>query len=103
MVDVLKYWCLENEEPRMPFPSGNSFPLTRISVRAHAPNCSGVYGIFNQSQWIYVGESSDIQRRLLAHIEDTEASLKRFSPTGFSFELQPEASREARRDALILE
>ncbi len=87
----------------MPFPQGNSFALTANSVRAHAPNSSGVYGIFNGSQWIYVGESSDIQRRLLAHLENTEAYLKRFSPTGFTFELQPEASREARRDALILE
>jgi len=87
----------------VPFPPGNSFPLTVNSVRAHAPNCSGVYGIFNQSQWIYVGESSDIQRRLLAHIEDTEASLKRFHPTGFSFEPQSGALREARRHTLIQE
>ncbi len=87
----------------MPFPQGNSFALSTNSVRAHAPQSSGVYGIFNGSQWIYVGDSSDIQRRLLAHIDDTEAYLKRFSPTGFSFELQPEALREARRDALILE
>jgi len=87
----------------MPFPQGNTFALSTNSVRAHAPNSSGVYGIFNGSQWIYIAESSDIQRRLLAHLEDTEAYLKRFSPTGFSFELQPEASREARRDALILE
>jgi len=87
----------------MPFPQGSSFALTANSVRAHAPQSSGVYGIFNESQWIYVAESSDIQRRLLAHLEDTEAYLKRFSPTGFSFELQPEAAREARRDALILE
>jgi hypothetical protein len=87
----------------MPFPQGNTFALSTNSVRAHAPNSSGVYGIFNGSQWIYIGESRDIQLRLLAHLEDTEAYLKRFSPTGFSFELQPEVSREARRDALILE
>jgi len=87
----------------MPFPQGSTFALSTNSVRAHAPNSSGVYGIFNGSQWIYIGESSDIQRRLLAHLEDTEPYLKRFSPTGFSFELQSEASREARRDALILE
>jgi len=87
----------------MPFPQGTTFALSSNSVRAHAPTSSGVYGIFNASQWIYIGESSDIQRRLLAHLEDTEAYLKRFSPTGYSFELQPEATREARRDALILE
>ena len=87
----------------MPFPPGSSFALTVNSVRAHAPNASGVYGLFNGSQWIYVGDSSDIRQRLLAHLEDPESYIKRFSATGFSFELQPDASREARRDTLTLE
>lgn len=84
----------------MPFPKEHCFALTAASVRAHAPSCSGVYGLFNAIQWIYVGECSDIQRRLLSHISDTEAGIKRYGPTGFSFELQPEASRAARRNVL---
>jgi hypothetical protein len=91
------------EEALVPFPQENVFALTSNSVRAHAPSASGVYGIFNRIQWIYVGESGDIQQRLLAHIEDTEAGIKRFVPTGFVFELQPEASRAARRDTLSRE
>ena len=87
----------------MPFPDTNHFALTRNSVRAHAPSDSGVYGIFSRIQWIYVGESRDIQQRLLEHIEDTEADIKRYGPTGFVFELQPEAARAARRDALLRE
>jgi hypothetical protein len=84
----------------VPFPSENCFALTVNSVRAHAPSSSGVYGIFSGIQWIYVGECGDIQNRLLGHISDTEAGIKRYGPTGFSFELQPEDSRAARRDAL---
>jgi hypothetical protein len=84
----------------MPFPQENCFALTVASVRAHAPSSSGVYGIFSSIQWIYVGECSDIQHRLLGHIADTEAGIKRYGPTGFSFELQPDISRAARRDAL---
>jgi hypothetical protein len=84
----------------MPFPPDNSFALTVNSVLAHAPSSSGVYGIFSGIQWIYVGECGDIKGRLLNHISDTEAGIKRFGPTGFSFELQPEGSRAARRDAL---
>jgi|SRR5580700_512560 predicted GIY-YIG superfamily endonuclease len=87
----------------MPFPRENSFSFTPNSVRAHAPNSSGVYGIFSSSQWIYVGACTDIQRRLLAHLDDTESCIKRFSPTGFIFEVQPELSRSARQDALIRE
>jgi hypothetical protein len=82
------------------FPQENCFALTAASVRAHAPSSSGVYGIFSGVQWIYVGECNDIRQRLLSHISDTEAGIKRYLPTGFSFELQPEVSRGARRDSL---
>src|ERR1700742_4654791 len=87
----------------MPFPQGSSFALTVNSIRAHAPDSSGVYGLFNRSQWIYVGESSDIQKRLLAHLESPEPYITRYSATGFIFELQPEKSRKARRDVLVAE
>src|SRR5712692_10258156 len=94
---------IATKEAPVPFPQENSFAFTAGSVRAHAPNSSGVYGIFNSSQWIYVGENGDIQRRLLDHLSDTEAGIKRYSPTGFIFELQPEASRMDRQNTLIRE
>jgi len=87
----------------MPFPQENSFAFTAASVRAHAPGSSGVYGIFNAQQWVYVGACGDIQARLLSHVADTEAGIKRYSPTGFSFELQAEDSRAGRRDVLSRE
>lgn len=95
--------CEHEPEALVPFPPENCFALTAASVRSYAPSGSGVYGIFNAIQWIYVGECLDIQRRLLSHISDTEAGIKRYGPTGFSFELQPEASRAARRDVLSAE
>jgi predicted GIY-YIG superfamily endonuclease len=94
---------LATKEAPVPFPPENSFAFAAGSVRAHAPNASGVYGIFNSSQWIYVGESGDIQRRLIDHLNDTEAGIKRFSPTGFIFELQPVASRMDRQNTLSRE
>lgn len=100
LASVIAMMCEHEVEAHMPFPQENCFSLTAASVRAHAPSSSGVYGIFNGIQWIYVGEGIDIQRRLLSHISDTEAGIKRYGPTGFSFELQPEAVRAARRDAL---
>lgn len=87
----------------MPFPQENSFAFTPVSVRAHAPAAQGIYGIFNGSQWIYVGVGDDIQQSLLAHLSDTEVCIRRFNPTGFSFELQPEPSRKKRQETLIRE
>lgn len=87
----------------MPFPHENSFAFTPVSVRAHAPAAHGIYGIFNGSQWIYVGEGDDIQAALLAHLSDTEVCIRRFNPTGFSFELQSEPSRKKRQETLIRE
>src|SRR5271170_1478185 len=92
--------CEHEVEAHMPFPQENCFALTTASVRAHVPKSSGVYGIFSGIQWIYVGECSDIQQRLLSHISDTEPGIKRYGPTGFSFELQSDVSRAARRDTL---
>jgi hypothetical protein len=87
----------------VPFPQENSFAFTPVSVRAHAPAASGIYGIFNGSQWIYVGAGDDIQKTLLAHLRDTEVCIRRFNPTGFSFELHAEASRGTRQESLIRE
>ena len=87
----------------MPFPSENSFAFTPVSVRAHTPAASGIYGIFNGSQWIYVGVGEDIQEALLAHLRDTEVWIRRFNPTGFSFELDSVHPRATRQEILIRE
>jgi hypothetical protein len=87
----------------MPFPSENSFAFTPVSVRAHAPAASGIYGIFNGSQWIYVGVGGDIRDALLAHLRDTEVCIRRFNPTGFSFELDSGKARNTRQETLIRE
>jgi len=87
----------------MPFPQGNSFAFTPVSVRKNAPAASGIYGIFNGSQWIYVGVGDDIRQTLLDHLHDTENCIRRFNPTGFSFELDSEPSRGPRQEILIRE
>ena len=87
----------------MPFPQGNSFAFTPVSVRKNAPASAGIYGIFNGSQWIYVGAGEDIQQTLLAHLNDTENCIRRFNPTGFSFELDTALPRGSRQDTLIRE
>lgn len=72
-------------------------------MKADAPSRSDVYGLYTQTQWIYVGESNDIQRRLLERLAETNTCISRQAPTGFIYELVESASRIARQNALIRE
>jgi excinuclease UvrABC nuclease subunit len=77
------------------------FWFTQRGIRANAPNAPGVYAIYNQ-QWIYFGESDDVQRRLLEHLNDPKGSIMQSAPTGFTFELVPTPQqRVARQHQLI--
>jgi hypothetical protein len=87
----------------MPFnlPTPQSF--TPVSVRANAPTVSGVYGIGNAHEWIYIGETDNIRGTLLSHLQELNTLLMRKKPTGFVFEVCDPARRPARQDRLVLE
>ncbi len=87
----------------MPFAQLPPRSFTASSVREHAPAQSGVYGISNAAEWIYIGEADDIQEALLGHLRELEPSLLRRQPTGFVFEVCDRAIRPARQDRLVLE
>ena len=87
----------------MPF--DQCFPRTFASgaVQAYAPMASGVYGVSNAREWIYIGETDNIQGALLDHLQDLQALLMKRKPTGFVFEVCDRARRPARQDRLVLE
>ena len=87
----------------MPFAISMGSNFSWDAILSNAPNRSGVYGLFGSTGWIYVGESNDIQGRLLHHINETDTSIKRHGPTGFVFELSPEDQRVNRQKDLIRE
>jgi len=87
----------------MPFSSTTGYTFNDSSVRQNAQNRSGVYGLYIAAKWVYVGESNDIQRRLLEHLSETGTCIKRWAPTSFLYELVDAGSRVARQDALIRE
>jgi len=70
------------------------------SIKANAPQSSGVYAIYS-AVWIYIGESNDIQGRLLEHWNGYNACIARAVPTGFVFEVCDLAERVRRRVDLI--
>ena len=87
----------------MPFDQLTPRPLTPGGVRAYAPVASGVYGISNAREWIYIGTADNIQGALQAHLQDFRSSLMQRAPTGFVFEICEAALRPGRQDRLVLE
>ena len=86
----------------MPFPRGG-FAFTETKITQIAPTGSGVYGILNSEKWIYVGETNNLQRRLLEHLNETGTCIKKAGPTLFTWESSEAANRVTRQDNLILE
>ena len=87
----------------MPFEHFTPRSFTRVSVRANALAALGIYGISNAREWIYIGETDNIQASLLSDLQHVDSTLLKRCPTGFVFELCDPAGRLARHDRLILE
>lgn len=80
----------------------NGFVWSEQSIRTNAPASSGVYAIYN-SGWLYVGETNDLQRRLLEHFDGDNPRITRAAPSGFIFEVCDQFARMRRQAALIAE
>jgi hypothetical protein len=87
----------------MPFEHLIPRPFVPTSIHAYAPALSGVYGISNAREWIYIGETDDIQGALLTHLSEYESPLMRSKPAGFVFEVCERARRPGRQDRLVHE
>ncbi len=87
----------------MPFNQLIPRPFTPGAVDMYAPYVSGVYGISNALEWIYIGETADIHGALLAHVHDRSTPLMKREPTGFVFEVCDQATRPGRQDRLVSE
>ena len=64
----------------MPFADQTPRPFTRQSVEALSPNQIGVYGLFRQGTWVYVG-SGDVRSRLLDHLNGDNPCITSGRPT----------------------
>ena len=87
----------------MPFDQAIPRTFTVSSVQENAPALSGVYGISNAGEWIYIGETDDIQAALLRHLQEADTALLKRQPTGFVFEICGVAKRIDRQDRLVRE
>jgi hypothetical protein len=72
----------------MPFPPQIPGIFDRPHVEAFGPNQLGVYGLFRESRWIYIGKG-DIRQRLLAHLGGDNPRITRERPTHWVSEVTP--------------
>jgi hypothetical protein len=87
----------------MPFEQIIPRPLSLVAVHAYAPTTSGIYGISNAREWIYIGATDNIQDALLDHLQQLDPTLVKRQPTGFVFEVCERVRRLTRQDRLVLE
>lgn len=71
------------------------------AVQSNAPKLSGVYTIYTSRQWLYVGETEDVQKSLFEHLNALSRCMAKRGPLSFSFELVPPAERIGRQHALV--
>jgi hypothetical protein len=87
----------------MPFEQGAPMSFTAISIQNNAPACSGVYGLSNSSEWIFIGEAGNIRTALMDHLRELGAAPLARKPRGFSYEVSSAAQRVSRRNQLARE
>ena len=84
----------------MPFPTQTPRLFTKAAIEVLNPNQNGVYGIYRQDRWIYVGRG-DIRDRLLSHVAGNNPAITAERPTHFVTMVTP--NDEAIERQLIIE
>jgi hypothetical protein len=77
--------------------------FTASSIRDFAPTVPGVYGISNARQWLYIGETENIQGALTQHLLDIESPITGHGAKGFVYEICSAERKHERCARLTLE
>jgi len=85
----------------MPFIQQTPMPFTRQNIEALDMNQKGVYGLFRQNVWVYVGKG-DIRQRLLDHLNGDNPCITHQWPTHWLAEIT-NGDPSTREEQLILE
>ncbi|MGE5483449.1 MAG: hypothetical protein ACM3X4_00335 [Ignavibacteriales bacterium] len=84
----------------MPFIAQTPGVFTQAGVSVLKPNQYGVYGLFKQGVWVYVGKG-DIRQRLLDHLNGDNPCITKNAPTHYVAEVTRNA--DTREKELIVE
>ncbi|MGE5302050.1 MAG: hypothetical protein ACM3TN_01895 [Alphaproteobacteria bacterium] len=78
----------------------NSYSFTHLSIVLHAPARPGIYLLRTSARCIYIGETENIRKSLLAYLHGDDPWITVWAPSRFSFKLCSDASRTQLRDQL---
>lgn len=87
----------------MPWKGTEKFPLGTFTVLEKSPPEPGVYALYAGRKWVYVGQSENIQLRLLRHLNGPDPCIITHDVTSFAYELVPADGRVSRQEELIVE
>lgn len=82
---------------------GSYCSFSKWCVLSGVPESAGVYGLFNSQQWLYIGKSRNLRRKLLECLNEGVECLAHAKPTGFIIEVCPADQCQARQEALTEE
>ena len=71
-------------------------------IRNHARPSRGLWH-FQLAEWIYIGQTDNIQGDLMAHLQQPGSSLLTRQPKGFVYELCTSGMRPGRQKSLVSE
>ena len=86
----------------MPFVQQTPRLFTRENIEAINPGQLGVYGLFKEGVWVYVGKGN-IRKRLLDHLNGDNPCIVRAQPTYWVDEVCVDPAMSLREQQLILE
>lgn len=81
----------------------NRCAFTETDINRYVPAVSGVYGIYGRNGLLYVGETNDMERRLLEHLSEPGTCIQRLGPTSCGWEEVASSGRVSRQNELILQ
>ena len=77
-----------------------SYSFSQLSIFLYAPAKSGVYLLRTSARCVYVGETENIRKSLLAHLRGDIPWITVWAPSRFSFELCSDGSRAQLKNKL---
>jgi hypothetical protein len=78
-----------------------SYPFTQQAILALSASLRGVYGLWRENTWVYVGRGT-IHDRLLAHLNGDNPCITQAGPTNFAYTQTNDAEAEKGRLILLL-
>jgi hypothetical protein len=85
----------------VPFVQQTPRLFTKANVEALNPEQLGVYGIYKDGMWIYVGQG-DVRQRLLDHLNGDNPCILNAIPTHWVDEIHVDATQRLRRERELL-